>query len=306
MLQGPVGDAEETREMLSGASRWNAMIMHYTSWREFHTPTRYRARRCRLPWVQDPDQWENDTRYLRYTTTDTETGEEEGIIKKDIKQAKDEWLHTAYQRLDQLLEAIDYGIYPFIASPDSLAEETRLWDPFTKDVEDARHIANQGRKVWRNLLTFGLSRRQARRETASRLDDICAQERDNYEKYCASRDDPRLHLPEGTRNTPFCVTMKLPQGVQEEAAATLAQAGYDRKGQPIFPELAGILGTAGVNAARDMAQQQIQDTMMRPHPDKDTKNDEYESSAQYRRIIGIHCQDDRHQLPQNSHLRNTP
>lgn len=306
MLQGPVGDTEETREMLSSSSRWNAMLMHYTSWREFHTPTRYRARRHRLPWVQNPEQWDHDTRYRRYIDEEDNIKKELkdlGITKKEIKLAKFEWEHTAYQRLDQLLGAVDYGIYPFTLQPDALAEERNIWNPITQDVEHARDIAEKGRKFWRNVLTFGLSRSRAQRDTTILLDRICAQELANYEKYCTRQDDPQLRLPEGIRNTPFCVTMKLPTGVQEEAAAMLAQAGYDKEGWPVIPELASVLGTAGINAAKEMVQKEIEETMMRPRGNE-PGDIIYRSSAQYRRIIGVHCQNSRHQSAQNSHLRN--
>lgn len=281
------------------------MLMHYTSWREFHTPTRYRARRHRLPWVQNPEQWNHDTRYRRYIDEEGNTRKElkeEGITKKEVKLAKLEWVHTAYQRLDQLLEAVDFCIYPFMHY-DATGEETNIWHPITQEVEEARHIAEQGRKVWRNVLTFGLSRSRSQLATTQLLDRICDQERANYEKYCIGQDDTQQRLPEGVRNTLFCVTMKLPQGVQEEAASMLAQAGFDEQALPIIPELASILGTAGTNAAKEMVQKEIEETMMRPRgDDKDDIN--YRSSAQYRRIIGVHCRNSRHQPAQNSHLRN--
>ena len=305
MLQGPVGDTEETREMLSSAPRWNAMLMHYTSWREFHTPTRYRARRYRLPWVQNPEQWEHDTRYRRYIDEERKIRKdlkEQGITKKEVNLAKHDWLHTAYPRLAQLLEAADFGIYPFIHY-DGLEEEYNIWHPIIQEIEDAHRIAEQGRKFWRNLLTFGSSRSKAQQAATVLLDRICDQERANYEKYCLGQDDTQLRLPEGVRNTLFCITMKLPQGVQEEAAAMLAQNGYDEKGLPIIPELASVLGTAGTNAAKQLVQQEIEETMMRPRG-KEQDDINYRSSAQYRRIIGVHCRNSRHQPAPNSHLRN--
>ena len=291
--------------MLSSAPRWNAMLTHYTSWREFHTPTRYRARRYRLPWVQNPEQWEHDTRYRHYIDEERKIRKdlkEQGITKKEVKLAKRDWLRTAYPRLDQLLEAADFGIYPFMFY-NGLEEEINIWNPITKEIDHARRIAEQGRKFWRNLLTFGSRRSQSQLKTTILLDHICQQEQANYEKYCIGQDDTQLRLPEGARNTLFCVTMKLPQGVQEEAAAMLAQAGLREQWQPIIPELASVLGTAGTNAAKEMVQKEIEETMMRPRGDgKDDIN--YRSSAQYRRIIGVHCRNSRHQPAQNSHLRN--
>ena len=308
MLKGPVGDTEETREILSSAPRWNAMLMHYTSWREFHTPTRYRARRYRLPWVQNPEQWEHKTRYRGYLDKDRKIRKdlkEEGVTKKDINLAKHDWLHTAYPRLDQLQEATVFGIDPFIRHDGDLEEETSIWQPISDQIWKAHRIAERGRKFWRNLLTFGSSRSKAQLKTAILLDDICDQERANYDKYCLRQDDNQQRLPEGVRNTLFCVTMKLPQGVQEEAAAMLAQNGYDKEGQPIIPELASVLGTAGTNAAKHVVQQEIEETMMRPRPNsKEQENIIHHSSAQYRRIIGVHCRDSRHQPAKNSHLRN--
>lgn len=311
MLQGPVGDTEETREILSSAPRWNAMLMHYTSWREFHTPTRYRARRYRLPWVQNPEQWEHDTRYRHHIDEERKIRKdlkEQGITKKEVNLAKHDWLHTAYPRLDQLLEASYFGIEHFIyyKGYNRLEEEYNIWHPIAQEIENARRIAEKGRKFWRNLLTFGSSRSKTQKAVTVLLDHICKQEQANYEKYCLRQDDPQQRLPEGVRNTLFCVTMKLPQGIQEEAAAMLAQNGYDKKGMPIIPELASVLGTAGTNAAKHVAQQEIEETMMRPRPrSKEQENIIHRSSAQYRRIIGVHCQDSKHQPAPNSHLRNS-
>lgn len=268
MLQGPAGDAEETRALLQqDDGRWNGLPIHVISSRSWDLTAQYWRYRSQLPWINDDADWERTSLEVKRELIDHAVRNIAPALDRDNRRAE--------------------------AKNDPEDHEKHVRDAFNsltaraRDIPKGRlnldfwHLIKVSPLIACTLGLYYLMERNNAQRNAQRADErirtMIRREEEDYQamirlnSHSVSALTPRSDL--------FCVNTVLTPAMYERAARSEQKRNARES-------LATTIGSAGVNTVQSAILQHVNVALERGQ-DRQEEAGERRSSAYFNKIIVV-------------------